>query len=163
MTGPMPGMAATSFSTIGSEALVNLYATVFFSFMRLNVVTRDYIRQTLFSNIQISHVQRVIHDEVSARLNLLAHQGNEHLLGLNGVGQFDAEQFAPDGIHRGLEKFLRVHFTQALEAIHLDALLADDLHAVEAEEMFVTLMGEEVEPRRNFIVDNALNVRNLDV
>ena len=35
--------------------------------------------------------------------------------------------------------------------------------AVEAEEMFVTLMGEEVEPRRNFIVDNALNVRNLDV
>ena len=35
--------------------------------------------------------------------------------------------------------------------------------AVEAEEMFVTLMGEEVEPRRNFIVDNALNVRNLDI
>ena len=35
--------------------------------------------------------------------------------------------------------------------------------AIEAEEMFVTLMGEEVEPRRDFIVDNALNVRNLDV
>jgi DNA gyrase subunit B len=35
--------------------------------------------------------------------------------------------------------------------------------AVEAEEMFVKLMGEEVEPRRDFIVENALNVRNLDV
>jgi DNA gyrase subunit B len=35
--------------------------------------------------------------------------------------------------------------------------------AVEAEEMFVKLMGDEVEPRRQFIEDNALNVRNLDV
>ena len=36
-------------------------------------------------------------------------------------------------------------------------------YAIEAEEMFVKLMGEEVEPRRDFIVENALNVRNLDV
>jgi DNA gyrase subunit B len=35
--------------------------------------------------------------------------------------------------------------------------------AVEAEEMFSKLMGDEVEPRRQFIEDNALNVRNLDV
>jgi DNA gyrase subunit B len=34
---------------------------------------------------------------------------------------------------------------------------------VEAEEMFTKLMGDEVEPRRQFIDDNALNVRNLDV
>ncbi len=35
--------------------------------------------------------------------------------------------------------------------------------AVEAEEMFTKLMGEEVEPRKQFIEDNALNVRNLDI
>ena len=32
-----------------------------------------------------------------------------------------------------------------------------------AEDMFTRLMGDEVEPRRQFIQDNALNVRNLDV
>jgi DNA gyrase subunit B len=42
-------------------------------------------------------------------------------------------------------------------------LRIDVSDAVEAEEMFTKLMGEEVEPRRQFIEDNALNVRNLDV
>ena len=34
---------------------------------------------------------------------------------------------------------------------------------VEAEQIFTTLMGENVEPRKKFIEDNALSVKNLDV
>jgi DNA gyrase subunit B len=35
--------------------------------------------------------------------------------------------------------------------------------AVESEEIFSTLMGEDVESRRKFIEENALEARNLDV
>ena len=51
-------------------------------------------------------------------------------------------------------------------SLELGKLLKVDLNednAVDADKMFTILMGDVVEPRRQFIEDNALNVRNLDV
>jgi len=35
--------------------------------------------------------------------------------------------------------------------------------AYEADLIFSTLMGEEVDPRKNFITEHALEVKNLDI
>jgi len=64
-----------------------------------------------------------------------------------GLGEMDAKELFETTMNPTKRKLLRIDLTDA----------------VEAEEMFTKLMGEEVEPRRQFIEDNALNVRNLDV
>ncbi len=64
-----------------------------------------------------------------------------------GLGEMDAKELFETTMNPVKRKLLKIDLTDA----------------VEAEEMFSRLMGEEVEPRRQFIEDNALNVRNLDV
>ncbi len=64
-----------------------------------------------------------------------------------GLGEMDAKELFGTTMDPVKRKLLRIDLTDA----------------VEAEEMFTKLMGDEVEPRRQFIEDNALNVRNLDI
>jgi DNA gyrase subunit B len=64
-----------------------------------------------------------------------------------GLGEMNPKQLYGTTMDPNTRKLLKVDLTDA----------------VEAEEMFTRLMGSEVEPRRQFIEDNALNVRNLDV
>ena len=66
---------------------------------------------------------------------------------MKGLGEMDAHELRETTMHIG---------TRILKRIDLnDAIIAD--------ETFQLLMGEEVEPRRLFIEENALNVVNLDI
>jgi len=85
-------------------------------------------------------------------IDLLAYVKNEgkkdaSVQRYKGLGEMNAEQLAETTMNPEKRTLLEVRQEDA----------------VECEEIFSTLMGEDVESRRKFIEENALDVKNLDV
>jgi DNA gyrase subunit B len=82
-------------------------------------------------------------------LEYIKHEGTRdvNVQRYKGLGEMNAEQLWETTMNAESRTLLQVRLEDA----------------VECEEIFSTLMGEDVEARRKFIEENALDVRNLDV
>ena len=92
------------------------------------------------------------HTIVDSRPALLEHIMNSAKSGLTiqrykGLGEMNPEQLWQTTLNPETRTILNVQVNDA----------------VETDEMFTVLMGDAVEPRRKFIEDNALDVKNLDI
>jgi len=75
-----------------------------------------------------------------------------------GLGEMNADELWETTMNPAVRTLLRVIISE-----DMDDLEQADLDAREADRIFRLLMGENVEERRRFIEDNAVNVKNLDV
>jgi DNA gyrase subunit B len=105
-------------------------------FNNTEIIIREKENETKVGTIQ----EMIDHIEAAGKKNLTLQR-------YKGLGEMNPIQLWDTTMNPETRSLLRV----------------DIADAIETDEIFTILMGDQVEPRRNFIEENALNVKNLDI
>ena len=127
-----------------------LLLTLFYRYFR-PLIEKGYIYAAQPPLFSIKHGKKIKYvldeNEMSEYLSTLAENTKYEVGRMKGLGEMDPVELRET--------------TMGIDKRVLRQITVDD--AIVADETFQLLMGEEVEPRRKFIEDNALYVENLDV
>ena len=129
-----------------------LLLTLFYRFFRPIVEAGHvYAAQPPLFRIRYGKTRKYVLDEKErdAYLNSLPEniRNRVEITRMKGLGEMDPEELNET--------------TMDIEKRTLRKIVVED--CMMADEIFSKLMGEEVEPRRTFIEENAINVQNLDI
>ncbi len=125
-----------------------LLLTFFYRYMR-DLVDRGHVYIALPPLYRVKHGKTEIyaHDDAALKKVLQDFKEDAEVQRYKGLGEMNPEQLWETTMDPGRRKIKQI--------------TVDD--AIAADEMFSTLMGDEVEPRKEFIFKHARNVKNLDV
>jgi len=127
-----------------------LLLTFFFRYMR-ELIAKDHVYIAMPPLYKIEYQKKILYaydDNEKERLLKELPQGiNPTIQRYKGLGEMNPEQLWETTMDPARRNIIHIKMEDAIEA----------------EEILETLMGENVEPRKQFIVDNALSVTNLDI
>ncbi|MEQ1883634.1 MAG: DNA topoisomerase (ATP-hydrolyzing) subunit B [Bryobacteraceae bacterium] len=132
-----------------AERLINIDLATTAEYRRLRALSKQAAK---FNNPPFTVIRDNHRETLGSWRDMLNHVKSEGTREVNiqrykGLGEMNAEQLWETTMNAETRTLLQVSL--------------EDL--VQSDQIFTTLMGEDVEARRKFIEDNALDVRNLDV
>ena len=125
-----------------------LLLTFFYRFLKpLVEAGHIYIAQPPLYKISKGNQERYAYTEEQLDAFKLELGEKTNIQRYKGLGEMNAEQLWDTTMDPSVRTLIKVNVENAMEA----------------DMVFDMLMGDEVEPRRNYIVDNAQFVKNLDI